>query len=167
MNKKDEQIVAFIFKRSGKDQLKESELYLILSMDLKWCSPKSAKEYIAHLISLDLLQKEDDGVSPAFDVQGVVIPLGFHPQQEDFLFNGAKQPTDPLPKTAFEHCIERLQKYAALDRTTIEKEVTVIMEEKQILAEAAIALFSSYHKVDVSDLLSALRKELLRENKGL
>ncbi|MDG6229348.1 MAG: DUF2240 family protein [Candidatus Thermoplasmatota archaeon] len=166
MNTKDEQIVSFVFKRSGKDRLKESELYLILSMDLKWCSPKNAKEFIAHLIAKDLLQKEGDSVVPAFDVQDVVIPLGFHPQKEDFERIDSETLTDSFSNSAFEHCIERLQKERPIAKANIEKEIGEIMKEKQVHAEAAIVLFAGIHNVDVSDLIPALRQEILRENTG-
>ena len=39
-------IIAFIFKRSGKQKLKLSEFYLPLSMQLNWFSPQEAKDFV-------------------------------------------------------------------------------------------------------------------------
>ena len=39
-------IIAFLFKRSGKEEMSPSELYLPLSMDLQWFTPNQAKEFV-------------------------------------------------------------------------------------------------------------------------
>lgn len=166
MNGKDEQIVAFVFKRSGKDQLKESELYLILSMDLKWCSPKNAKEYITHLLSKGILKNNDDVIFPSFNVQEVVIPLDFHPRQEDFHFSNDDDVSGIIIKSAVEQGIKRIQKETSMDKTSIKNEIEVIIKEKQVQIEAALALCALYHLVDVSDLIPSLKEELITENTG-
>ena len=48
-------IIAFLFKRSGKEKLSLSEFYLSLSMDLKWFSPQQAKAFVNHAVEQKLL----------------------------------------------------------------------------------------------------------------
>ena len=70
-------IIAFLFKRSGKEELSLSELYLPLSMDMKWFSPKQAREIMNSALKQKLLTKKGELVKPNFDYKNVVVPVGF------------------------------------------------------------------------------------------
>ena len=77
-----ERIIAFLFKRSGKEKLKTSEFYLTLSMELKWLSPKEANTFLKNAIKERLLVKKGDNITPAFDYEKIVVPTGFQPSRE-------------------------------------------------------------------------------------
>lgn len=167
MSEKVRQIISFVFKRSGKQRLTESEFYLTISMDLKWCPPKRAKEFVSHLISLGVLKKEGEDVFPEFDVDDLVIPLGFHPQEEDFIFDdleGAVNTSET--KDAFEHVVHRIQAKTLLDKGRIETEISRLIEKKHIHRSAALALFARSHDVVITDLLPELKEEILTGNTG-
>ena len=48
-------ILTFIFKRSGKQMLKESEIYLPLSIELGWFTTKEATTFVKQAIEQDRL----------------------------------------------------------------------------------------------------------------
>lgn len=166
MDEKVKQIISFVFKRSGKQRLSESEFYLTISMELKWCPPKIAKEFVSHLVSFGWLKKSGQDVFPSFDVDKVVIPIGFHPTDGEFIVDDRKG-TDGDNETTnvFGHMIHRIQAKTLLDKNRIEKEILKIIEEKHIHRLAALALYAHSYNVDISDLLTDLRSEILGENK--
>ena len=77
-------IIAFIFKRSGKEKMNFSELYLDLSMNLNWFSPEDAKKFLNDAIKKKLSIKEDDQISLSFDINKITIPMGFSPSKRVF-----------------------------------------------------------------------------------
>ena len=50
MNSEAKIMIAFLFNRSGKNELKDSEIYLPLSMELGWLSAKESQEFIKYAI---------------------------------------------------------------------------------------------------------------------
>ena len=55
MNSEWEIIIAFLFKRSGREELSFSDLYLTLSIDLNWFTPEDAKAFVNMAIKQKLL----------------------------------------------------------------------------------------------------------------
>ncbi len=85
MASENEIIIAFLFKRSGKEKMSCSELYLNLSMELGWFSPEDAKKFLYKEIKNKLLTNEDEQISLTFDVNKIKIPFGS-------AFTGRKNP---------------------------------------------------------------------------
>ena len=77
-------IIAFLFNRSGKTELKDSELYLPLSMELGWLSTKESQEFINNAIKQELLIRKDGFLQPNFPLEKITIPLGFTPSKKLF-----------------------------------------------------------------------------------
>lgn len=82
MTSETEIVIAFLFKRSGKKELKETEIYLPLSIDLKWFSVKEAREFIDYALKQKLLTKREGLFTPSFDIETVNIPSWFRPGKE-------------------------------------------------------------------------------------
>jgi len=60
--------VSMPFKRKGKEQLKDMEFVMALSMDLKWFTPEQAKSVLAEAQRSGLLKRDGELVRPSFDV---------------------------------------------------------------------------------------------------
>lgn len=75
-------IIAFLFNRSGKPVLKESELYLPLSMELGWFSTKEAAEFVSYAVAQGLLAKKDGDLHPTFPIEAITVPVGFTPKKK-------------------------------------------------------------------------------------
>ena len=84
MNSEEEIIIAFLFKRSGKNELKESEIYLPLALELGWFSSQQASNFVKHALGKKLLVKKRDLISPNFDIEKTKIPVGFYPSKTSF-----------------------------------------------------------------------------------
>ncbi len=84
MNSEIKIIISFLFKRSGKEELTASELYLPLSMDLKWFSPKEAKDFVNSALLQNFLIKKGDLIKPNFDCKKIAVPVGFYPSKQIF-----------------------------------------------------------------------------------
>ena len=67
MNSEAKTIIAFLFKRSGKKEMIQSEFYLTLSMDLKWFTPKKAKDFTNWSLKNNILLKSEGVLKPNFN----------------------------------------------------------------------------------------------------
>ena len=84
MNSEEKIIIAFLFKRSGKKEMTQSEFYLTLSMDLKWFTPKKAKDFTISSLKNNIILKKEDFLKPNFNINNIDIPLGFVPSKDVF-----------------------------------------------------------------------------------
>jgi len=136
-------IIAFIFKRSGKQKLKLSEVYLPLSMQLNWFSLQEAKDFVKIAIKQKLLKEKEENIEPAFDINQVKVPVGFRP---------TKQVLEVKEKTVKEkdfrsEIIEELIKKTNLDEKTIIGKIKQIEQEKNITFEVASLLFGKEYDI--------------------
>jgi hypothetical protein len=129
-------IIAFLFNRSGKQALKESELYLPLSMELGWFSTKEAQEFVAYAVAQGLLVKKGGTLTPNFPVDTITIPVGFAPKMKTF----AKKKGEPTEESIVEHIASQISEKTGRDKKEVLEEITTIASEKNILPEVA-ALF--------------------------
>ena len=74
-------ILAFLYKRSGKQTQTEPELYLTLSIELGWYTSDQAKQFVKQAKQNNLLKNQDQQLTPTFDIQKIPIPTGFKPSQ--------------------------------------------------------------------------------------
>jgi hypothetical protein len=82
MSSEAQNIIAFVFKRSGKKEMSYSDFYLTLSVDLKWFTPKDAKAFTNQIVKQKLLKKKEENVKPAFEINKIEVPLGFYPSKQ-------------------------------------------------------------------------------------
>lgn len=158
------QIIAFVFTRGGKPKLTDSEMYLTISMDLQWCSPKIAKDFVSDACFLGLLIKEGHHVMPSFNLQNIEIPLGFCPTEIMF-YLGPHQNNDIVEqKKQLDILIERLKKKTSLDREQLQNMIQILMEEKQLNIESATAMLARSYDVVILDVLKGLKDEILKRN---
>ncbi len=150
-------ILSFLFKRSGKEELTASELYLPLSMDLKWFTPNQAKAFVNTALQQKLLEKKDGKITPCFDYNNVVIPVGFSPTKQAVL----EKETKP---EAMKTIIVRISEKSGLDETSVCEKITQTSDEKNISSGVAALLVAKEYDVDFMDCFEELEKEVFREN---
>jgi len=156
------QIIAFVFNRSGKKHLQDSEIYLTISMELKWCSPKIAKDFVTNACAVGLLGKDGEEVSPLFDPHGILIPLGFRPTEEMFVLGNNQQNIEVYEqKNAIDMLIERIQDKTSLDKKLIRDEIQVLAEKKQLHVYSAAAILARSYEVNIVDIVPKLKEEAL------
>lgn len=154
-------IISFLFKRSGKEELTFSELYLPLSMDLKWFSPKEAKEFVNSALKRKFLIKKDDLIKPNFDYRKTIVPVGFHPSKQ--AFNEEIEANEERPdmiKLIIKQIIEKTDQ----DEHNILEEIKEISKERNISLEVAALLVSVGHDIPVDNFLEGVEDKIFIEN---
>lgn len=116
MTSDSEIVIAFLYKRSGKEELSFSDLYLNLSMELNWFTPEEAKDFVNMAIKKNLLIKKDELIKPNFDFNKVVIPVGFIPSKSIF---EKKDVEEIREEDFFEKIVKRIVEKTKLDEKQV------------------------------------------------
>ena len=154
-------IISFLFKRSGKEELTFSELYLPLSMDLKWFSPKESKGFVNSALRQKFLIKKDDLIKPNFDYKKIIVPVGFYPSKQ--AFNEEIETNEERPdviKLIIKQIIEKTDQ----DEHNILEEIKEISKERNISLEVAALLVSVGYDVSVDDFFEGVEDKIFIEN---
>lgn len=152
-------IIAFLFNRSGKTVLTESELYLPLSMELGWLSTKEAQGFVNAAIQQGLLVKQDGGLQPNFPVEKITIPLNFVPSKKLFCETIAQKQEQPLNT----RIVARICAETSLKQQDIEEEIIKQQKEKNLFFEVAGLYVARKYNVDVGDLLPEIEQGIFKE----
>ena len=80
------EVIAFLYNRSGKDEMTAQELRLAMSMDLRWFSPKEAEEIVDIFQNRRLVvRKGGGGLRPAFNHKKLTLDRDLRPTKEELL----------------------------------------------------------------------------------
>ena len=152
-------ITAFLFKRSGKEKMSFSELYLDLSMNLNWFSPDDAKRFLNDAIKKSLLKKEGDQISLLFDINQVKIPVGFSPSKK--VLSEKKSPEIAQKLGVFEQILKRIQEKTNLEKQQIIDKINGISKEKNVIEEIAALLVGKEFEIELNDFLQEAEKKII------
>jgi hypothetical protein len=136
--------VSMPFKRKGKEQLKDMEFVMALSMDLKWFTPEQAKSVLSEAQRSGLLKRDGELVRPSFDISKIEIPSGFKPETIAI-----------EKKTVFEKVIERIITSTGIEKRKVVSMINKKQEElsKQVVIEVSAILVAIENAVLVDDLI--------------
>ena len=136
--------VSMPFKRKGKEQLKDMEFVMALSMDLKWFTPDQARSVLAEAQKSGLLKRDGEFVRPSFDISRIEIPSGFKPETVVI-----------EKKTVFERVIERIITSTGIEKRKVVSMINKKQEElsKQVVIEVSAILVAIENGVVVDDLI--------------
>ena len=165
MTSEAEIIIAFLFKRSGKTALKESEIYLPLSLELGWFTSQQAAAFVKNALNQNLLVKKGVLITPNFDINKVTIPVGFQPSKQS-LSQEIKTNDRAAPhiKTLYEIILDRIGEKTGEKKEIIQENVKKIQTEKQILPEIAALTVAHAHQIEMSDLFDQIKNHIFKEN---
>ena len=149
MATEEENIIAFVFKRSGQSELNFSKLYLTLSMDLDWFTPEEAKIFVDNAIKAGLLVKKDDLLKPNFNFEEIKVPLGFYPSKD--LFKEKRQVKESVEKKdVLQEIISEIVKNTKLDVKDVEVKLNQIAKERNLTPEVAGLLVGKEYDIDLT-----------------
>jgi hypothetical protein len=136
--------VSVPFKRKGKEQLKDMDFVMALSMDLKWFTPEQAKSVLAEAQRSGLLKRDGELVRPSFDISKIEIPSGFKPET-----------VANEKKSVFERVIERIITSTGIEKRKVVSMINKKQEElsKQVVIEVSAILVAIENGVMVDDLI--------------
>ena len=138
------EVIAFLYKRAGKDELTGQELRLAMSMDLRWFSPKEAEEIVDLFQNKRLLvRKGSGGLRPAFNYKNLTIDRDLHPTKADLLGGSGDEPL-------FVRMVGHITDRADEERRNVISRVNRKAGEMGIEVEAAVMLVGDEIGVDMS-----------------
>ena len=152
-----ETIIVFVFRRSGKTELSFSDIYLTLSMELKWFSPESAKDFVNKAIEKKLLTKKESQIRPSFDISKIDVPLGFTPTGEIFEEKGDVEKKE---MSTFDQIISKIADDKNIDRKIIFDEIKKIEKEKKLTKEVSALLYVKEFDIDFDSVIPKIEKEM-------
>jgi len=154
-------IIAFLFNRSGKTELKDSEFYLSLSMELGWLSAKESQEFIKYAIKQDLLIKKDDMLLPNFPFEKITIPLGFTPSKKLF----SEKINQFNEGNIIEGITSQISSITNHSQKEILEEIKQEEKEKNLISEIATLFVARKYGLDITEWYDSVEKILLKENR--
>ena len=161
-----ELIISFIFKRSGKTKLSPAELYLPLSMDLKWFTPTQAKNFVNNAIKQKLLIKKGGLLKPSFDYSKIYVPLNYFPQKQIRFERSEKIDLDKqVEMPILEKILKKLSEEVDISKKDILAKVKDMAEKKNISDEVAALILSKKYNVEYNNFLDDVEKEIFKESK--
>jgi hypothetical protein len=158
MTSEAEQIIAFIFKRSGKNELGFSEMYLTLSMDLNWFTPDDAKSFVNNALKHNLLLKKGELVSPGFEINKTNVPLGFHPTGKLFEIETKPIATE---ENVLDEIVKKIEEKTELKKEEILEKIKKIEQERNLTSEVAALLVGKEYDVDLAEFHNRIEDEML------
>ncbi|KYK33390.1 MAG: hypothetical protein AYK22_09055 [Thermoplasmatales archaeon SG8-52-3] len=161
MDSEKEIIISFLFKRSGKEHLKFSELYLALSMELNWFTPDDAKSFITLALEENLIEKKGDLLKPNFDYENTTIPIGFSPSKRVFEIKKAEK-KEEIKETILEEMIKILIEKSNLDKSKITKKIDDLAKEKNITEEVAALLIGKEYILNFENFFEKVEESIFK-----
>jgi hypothetical protein len=154
-------IIAFLFNRSGKTELKDSELYLPLSMELGWLSAKESQDFIKYAIKQELLIKKDGLLQTNFPFENVIIPLGFIPSKKFF----AEKKDEFKEDDIIDGIALKISTLTNHSQKEILEEIKQEEKEKNLFSEVAALYVARKYSIDITDWYDSVEKILIKENR--
>lgn len=159
MVSEEEIIITFLFKRSGKPKLSFSDLYLTLSMNLNWFTPEGAKEFVSFALKQKLLTKKGEVITPNFDYEKIVVPVGFTPSKRIFEEKETKK-RDEKVETVLNKIVKQLVEKTDLDESQVIEKINATSKEKNITTEVAALLIGKEYNVSLVDFFKEIEETI-------
>ena len=142
--------------------MKNSELYLTLSLELGWFSPQEAQQVIKDALHQKLLKQKDELVSPTFDINKITIPVGFYPSKKDIILERKEEKTKT--SSFMESITKRITDHTQQTPSELSQKIQQIATTKRILPEIAALYLAYTHKIPVEDILERAYRALFKES---
>jgi len=155
-------IISFLFKRSGKDKLTESEIYLPLSLELGWFTTKESREFVNYAIKQKLLIKKREFLVPSFSIENISIPVGFFPSKKTF--TEEKKDVRERKGDVTNALVYLIAEKTNQDAKVIVKEIKDVVLEKSILFDVAALFVAKTYEIDITDHLQAVEDRIFTKN---
>ena len=154
-------IISFIFKRSGRKKMTSSEIYLPMSMELKWCTPNQAKKFVEKAVQKGFLTKENDLLKPAFPFEEIPVPFGFKPSEN--FFELKKDENKKFDKT--EELLDLISSKSGRDKNVVIDEIKKIERQKNLTFKVAALLEGKKYDIDLRDFYEDAENGIIIGNK--
>lgn len=148
-------VIASVFRKVGKPSMDEGEFVLALSFGFGWCSPEVARKFVQNAISIGLMTRKDDALTPAFDVHAHELPPMYSPSADVF--------SSPPKRDVLDEVLRRLSEKMEREVAIEEIEGTHGQLKGMVHREVAALLVAKKHGVDVDDLIDECMRMVLKQ----
>jgi hypothetical protein len=162
MPSENEIILAFLYKRSGKQKLSFSDLYLTLSIDLKWFTPEDAKAFINLALKQKLLEKNGELINPNFEYAKIVVPVGFSPSEKIIEKKEIENYDKEDEEDILNKIVKRIVEKTDLNKETIIEKIEEIGKEKNIDIEVAALLIGKEYDITLQDIFENIERNIFK-----
>ncbi len=128
--------------------MRKNELVYYYALDRKWMSTDQANRLLIRAEEDGFLGQQNGVFSPRFDVNEIIIPIGFKPTSSIFERNDPSQ-----------ELIGRIAKAQGMQETAVVSEMNRIIKEQfdgNLLPAAALVLLAKKYNVPFKDQRDAL-----------
>jgi hypothetical protein len=161
MSTEPEIILTFLYKRSGKTELKDSELYLPLSLELGWFTNQEARDFVTYAKEQNLLQEKNDKLIPTIKINSTPIPIGFYPSKKHY---GKKtQETSPKETSLLQQLTQELTTITHQTQSQIETEIQDLAHNRCILPEIAALYLAATHQLPIEQYYQQVEHQLFHK----
>ena len=137
------QLIAFLFQRSGRENLRAQDIYMTLSYELGWMTPGDAKKFVTQALEQGLLKEMGEGYFPTFDYRKVDIPLGYH-------IDGAvvqELSVIPTSENIVADVVTALTN-AGINERRVREQIKITAQHQHIIPEAAAIVIARRYNLD-------------------
>lgn len=143
--------VAAPFRQRGVSSMHTSEFVAAIAMDRGWYTPDQVTRLIDVAISEGLMERDDESLSPTFDVSEETIPADFDPG-EDLL----------TERTVFERLLSTITD-AGHDKQEAVGAINKLQTELDVTIEAAAVVYARSEGIDVDAEATQVKATLATE----
>lgn len=145
-------LIAFIFQRSGKEKMKEKDIYMSLSFELGWMTPGQGKKVVEKALELNLVRREGEEIIPNFDYREIEIPLGFKFDEEKL---------EEMEKDLLSKIISKIVRNTKIGEKKIREEIRNISENLEIYPEIAALVVAKRKGIDIREFIEEAKNLFL------
>lgn len=145
-------LIAFIFQRSGKEKMKEKDIYMSLSFELGWMTPGQGKKVVEKALELNLVRREGEKIIPNFDYREIEIPLGFKFDEEKL---------EEMEKDLLSKIISKIVRNTKIGEKKIREEIRNISENLEIYPEIAALVVAKRKGIDIREFIEEAKNLFL------
>ena len=146
--------IAAPFRHTRKTGMRKNELVYYYALDRKWMSTEQANLFLRRAEEDGLLRLDNGMYAPAFDINGITIPIGFRPGAAIF------ERDDPVQKL-----IGRIAGAQKIPETEVVAEMNALIKEGfdgNLLPEAALVIMARKYGLPFDDLRDSLLQGIAR-----
>jgi hypothetical protein len=127
-------------------------------MDLNWFTPEDAKVFVNMTIKQKLLIKKGDLFKPNFDINKIVVPVGFIPSKNIF----EKKEVEVIKDEDFlEKLVRQIVEKTKLDEKQVIENIEDIANERNLTKEVAALLLGKDHNILFEDFYKQIEERIV------
>jgi len=142
-------LVAFVFRRSGKEKMNEKDFYMMLSFELGWLTPGEGLKVIERAVEEHLMERKNGELHPTFDPKGEEIPLGF---------TFSREMLGEMEKDLLTRIRSKMVNEGKMGEKRVEAEIRRTAERLHVYPEVAALVVARKNNMEIEEFTEETKK---------